>query len=165
MSSTRRVKGRSETSSDCSIKVTESLTFTHKIDVDLTLLSTVADEIERGMFRVNDAVALRNGPSNESKPEDLDHSVEGARHRRAEKERRDASHETLGRISLFFKAPPRSLSRNQVLFFGELTTLISNRLVTYHAYSSHHVSRVWRRSVRRRRLRHRIAQAVDNFNR
>ncbi|KAF9644668.1 hypothetical protein BDM02DRAFT_884535 [Thelephora ganbajun] len=72
---------------------------------------------------VNDTVALRDGSSRETKPEDLDDSAKGAQHRRVEKERRDASHETLGRVSLFFKAPPRSLSRNKVLFFA-ITYLI-----------------------------------------
>ena len=75
---------------------------------------------------VNDTVALRDGPSKKGKPEDLDNSAKGVRRRRVEKERRDASHETLKRISFFFEAPPRSLSRNEVLFFGESTALISN---------------------------------------
>ena len=86
----------------------------------------MADEIERGLFMVNDAVSLRDGPSNETKPEKLDGSAKGVQHRKVERERRDASHETLGRMSFFFKASPKSLSRNQVLFFGELTTLTSN---------------------------------------
>lgn len=112
---------------------------------------------------VNDTVALRGGPSIKANPENLDDSAEGVRHRRVEKERRDASHETLGRMSFFFKALPRSLSRNEVLFFGKPTNLISDRSIAYHNHPSHHVSRVWRRSIRRR-LRHRVAQAVDNFN-
>ena len=113
---------------------------------------------------VNDAVALRDGSSHKAKPEDLDDSATGVRHREVEKERRDASHGTLRRMSFFFKAPPRSLSRNKVLFFGEPAILTSNRLVTYHDYSSHYVYHVWRRSVRRRWLRHPLAQAVDSFS-
>ena len=93
-----------------------------RVNADLTLLPIVADEIKRGLFMVNDTVALRDGPSNKAKPEDLDDSAEWVQHRRVEKERRDASHETLGRISFFFKAAPRSLSRNEVLFFGKPLT-------------------------------------------
>ena len=81
---------------------------------------------------VNDAAALRDGSSREAKPEDLNDSAKGVQHRKVEKERRDASHETLRRMSFFFRAPPKSLSRNKVLFFGESATSNSNRLVTYH---------------------------------
>ena len=75
---------------------------------------------------VNDTAALRDGPSKKGKSEDLDNSAKGVRRRRVEKGRRDASLETLKRMSFFFKAPPRSLSRNEVLFFGESNALISN---------------------------------------
>ena len=164
MSSTRRAKGRSETPSNCLIKVTKTLTFTHKNNVDITVLSVVAGEVEHGLFMTNDAAALRDGPSSKTKPEDLDESAKRVQHRRGEKRRRDASHETLKRMSFFFKAPPGSLSRNEVLFFGESNYLTSNRLVTYHGDSSHHLSPVWRKSVRRRRVRHRIPQVLNSFN-
>lgn len=113
-----------------------------KADADTTLLLTVAQEIEHGLFMVNDAVALRDGPLKKAKPEDLDESAEKGRHRKVEKKRRATSHETLGGMSFFFKAPPRSLSRNKVLFFGKSNTLIPKRLTTYHSYSSHHISHV-----------------------
>ena len=110
----------------------------------MTLRLIVADEIECGLFMMNDndTVALRYGSSRKAKPEDLDDSARGVRHMEVEKERRDAAHEALRRMSFFFKAPPRLLSRNKVLFFGESTTFISNRIVTYHDCSGHYVSDV-----------------------
>ena len=139
------------------------LTHTRKDDVGLTVPSVVAGEVEHGLFMINDAAALLDGPSNETKQEDLDDSEKGVQRRRTEKGRRDASHETLKRMSYFFKAPPRSLSRNKVLFFGESTALTPNRLITYYGCSSNHLSPVWRRSARVW-VRHCTPKTVDNFN-
>ena len=88
---------------------------------------TVAQELENGLVVVNGDFALIEGPPNEVDPRELDASEMAAKRRTVEQGRREAIRGSLERMTLFFRRPePGYLwSRPQVLFYGELTVLIS----------------------------------------
>ena len=110
----------------------------------------VSEILENELAVVNDDTALLVGHAAEVDPEELDDSEIGVKQRAGEKVRREAIRASLERMTLHFKLPhPGSLwTRPQVLFFGEQAALISIFIDHLPRLFSHHISCVWRRSVR-----------------